>query len=167
VILLTEPTCWLLGLPPGGPISGSDVAAGVRRLLAATDAVELAQAEALEESLDELVLGVVEAVEECACASPPCENLRARAELEAARWVDDFIADDVAAMKPVSESAMFIVAQVLADAVADALRERTRASRIRADSLGVRGVLEDLRRRAIETVRWSRELPTPCAWLRR
>jgi len=52
-------------------------------------------ADGLIESLDDLIVGVVEAVEECVLAPPPdCPNLRTRAEVEAVSWVDDFIADD-------------------------------------------------------------------------
>src|SRR4029078_11538115 len=59
--------------------------------------------------------------------SPPrdCVDLRAREEVEAARWVDDFLADDVTDERSgAAQQAMFVLAQVLADAVADALAQR-------------------------------------------
>jgi hypothetical protein len=98
----------------------------MRLLEHSTDARELMPMQAFLDSLDELVVGVVEAVEECFVAPPrDCFDLRARAEVEAARWVDDFLADDVSDDHSVAaQQAMFVLAQVLADAVADGLVQR-------------------------------------------
>ena len=125
-IALTAPTCSVLGLSERRPVE-RDVAAGALRLLEdATDVREFVPTQAFLDSLDELVVGVVEAVDECVLYSPrDCVDLQARAEVEAARWVDDFLADDVTHdMSLASQQAMFVLAHLLADAVADALTQR-------------------------------------------
>jgi len=125
-IALTPPTRSALGLSEL-PAAERDVVAGALRLLEHSAGVpEVMPMQVFLDSIDELVLGVVEAVEECV-VSPPrdCVDLRARAEVEAARWVDDFLADDVTDERSVAaQQAMFVLAQVLADAVADALAQR-------------------------------------------
>ena len=66
----------------------------------------------MTESLDELIVGVVEAVEECVLTPPPdCTDPRPRAEVEAVSWVNDFIADDAPHDEAVvSQHAMFQLA---------------------------------------------------------
>jgi hypothetical protein len=145
-IALTECTCDALGLSEQ-PAVASDVAEGALRLLeGVTEAEDLVSTRALLDSLDELVVGVVEAVEECV-ALPPREriDLRARAEVEAARWVDDFLADDITDQRSIAaQQAMFVLARLLANAVADAVVERnTRPGR---------PWLPDLQRRARSVV---------------
>jgi hypothetical protein len=125
-IVLTAPTCSALGLSEQRPVE-RDVAAGALRLLEdKPDVREVVAAQSFLDSLDELVVGVVEAVEECVVTvQPDCVDLRARAKVEAARWVDDFLADDVRDERYVgAQQAMFLLAQLLADAVADALIHR-------------------------------------------
>jgi hypothetical protein len=137
-IALTEPTCDALGLSEQPP-AARDVAASALRLLeSAADAEQFVPTRSLLDSLDELVVGVVEAVEECVVV-PPREpiDLRARAEVEAARWVDDFLADDVTDQRSIAaQQAMFVLARLLADAVAEAVVQRnTRSPRPRLTDL--------------------------------
>jgi hypothetical protein len=92
-------------------------------LESAGDEQELVVDGVLADTFDELAAGVVEVVEECV-SSPPddCADLRARAEVEAARWTDDFIADDVVRNQDVAtQQSMFVFAEALAGAIADAL----------------------------------------------
>jgi len=173
-VVLAEPTCSALGLAASRPTARSEVAALALRLLDPAPLSELAQG--LTESLDELIVGVVEAVEECVLTPPSdCPNLRSRAEVEAVSWVDDFIADDAPKeADAVSQQVMFQLACLVADAVADALTARTQAQngprsfRIpRGPTFDLRRVVDDLRRRAVEAVRWSLQLTTPLRWLHR
>lgn len=181
VVVLAEPTCSALGLAASRPTARSEVAAVALRLLDPAPLSELA--DGLIESLDDLIVGVVEAVEECVLAPPPdCPNLRTRAEVEAVSWVDDFIADD-APDDPdaVSQQVMFQLACLVADAVADAVTARTHAEHgttsvriagremfdLRRVADDVRRVVDDLRRRGVEAVRWSLQLATPLRWLHR
>jgi hypothetical protein len=131
-VILLEPTCSALGLAEADHCERA-VAAGAWDLLeAASDAREAVLKQAHLDSSDQLVVGVVEAVEECVLSPPrDCIDLRARAELEAARWVDDFLADDVRNDKSLAaQQAMFLLAQLVADAVADALIERISTQRV-------------------------------------
>ena len=121
-------------------------------------------------------MGVAEAVPERVLAPPPdCSDPRLRAEVEAASWVDDFIADDVRNDQAVaSQRAMFQLACLLADAVADALTARTRATDgptkshcLRVQTLDPRRAVEELRRRGVEAVRWSARLARPFRWTRK
>ena len=174
-VALADPTRSALGLPSTQPTPRNEVAAGALRLLdLAAEVSELA--EGLTESLDELIVGVVEAVEECVLAPPPgCANLRIRAEVEAASWVDDFIADDAPNDEDVvSQQAMFQLACRLADAVAEALTVRTQGSDrlsrprgLRVETLDLGRVLDELYRRGMGAVRWSIQLATPLRWLHR
>ena len=174
-VALADPTRSALGLPSTQPTPRSEVAAGALRLL--DPAAEVADlAEGLTESLDELIVGIVEAVEECVLAPPPgCANVRIRAEVEAASWVDDFIADDAPNDEDVdSQQALFQLAGRLADAVAEALTVRTQESDIagkprglRVESLDLGRVVAELCRRGMGAVRWSVQLVTPLRWLHR
>ncbi len=171
---LAEPTCSALGLGSSQPIPRSAIAAGALKLLDPPKVCELT--EGLTASLDELIVGVVEAVEECMLAPPPhCLNLAVRAEVEAASWVDDFIADDAADDEALlSQHAMFQLACLVADAVAEALsvrtRERERASNprgLRVEMLDLGRMVDELGRRAADALRWSVQLATPLRWLHR
>lgn len=104
------------GAESSQPTPRREVAAGALLLLDPVPVSELA--ERLPESLDDLIVGVVEAVQECVLAPrPDCPNLCARAEAEAASWVDDFIADDAPDDDAVvSQHALFQLACLLADA---------------------------------------------------
>ena len=173
-ILLAEPTCNALGLPPSQPTARRDVAAGALGLLDPAPVSELA--ESLTESLDELIVGVVEAVEECVLTPPPdCADPRLRAELEAVSWVNDFIADDAPHDEAVvAQHAMFQLACLVADAVADALTAHILPSDGQRDSrclgLGgfdVRRVANELHRRGVDAVRWSSQLAAPLKFLHR
>jgi hypothetical protein len=130
----------------------------------------------LTESLVELIVGVVEVVEECVLApSPDWPNLRTRAEVVAASWVDDFVADDATNDEDVvSQQAMIQLACLVADAVADALTVRTHASDrprkvrcVRVEPRDLGRVVDELRRRGMGAVRWSVQLATPFRWLHR
>jgi hypothetical protein len=170
-----EPTCRALGLSEPCPAE-SDVAAGALELLeAAPDVREAVLTQAHLDSSDELVVGVVEAVEECVL-SPPRDgvDLRARAEVEAARWVGDFLADDVTGDKSVlAQQAMLLLAQLVADAVADALILRMSPQ----SPTVLDRTVEELRRRVNVAlisvlrvggvVRWVSQLATPSRLLRR
>ena len=167
-VVLAEPTCDALGLPLSQPTPRRQVAAGALGLLDPVPVSELA--EGLTDSLDDLVVGVVEAVQECVLAPPPdCFDPRRRAEVEAASWVDDFIADDVRNDQAVaSQRAMFQLACLVADAVADALTARTQATDgptksrcLRVQMLDPRRAVDELRRRGADAVRWSAQLATP------
>ncbi len=173
-VVLAEPTCNALGLAGSRPSERSEVAALALRLLDPAPLSELA--DGLTESLDELIVGVVEAVEECMLAPPPHRlNLAVRAEVEAASWVDDFIADDAADDEALlSQHAMFQLACLVADAVAEALsvrtRERERASNprgLRVEMLDLGRMVDELGRRAADALRWSVQLATPLRWLHR
>src|SRR5206468_8600589 len=161
-VVLAEPTCSALGLPSSQPTPRREVAAGALGLLDPNPVSELAKS--LTESLDELIVGVVEAVQECVLTPPPDgPDLRARAEAEAASWVDDYIADDAPPDEAVvARQAMFQLACLVADAVAEALTARTRATDrppksrcLRIETLDPRRAVDELRRRAVEALRWS------------
>ena len=170
-VMLAEPTASALGLAASQPTPRSEVAAGALRLLDPAPISELGQA--LTESLDELVVGVVEAVEECVLTPPPdCPNVRTRAEVEAASWVDDFIADDP--NDEMSQQAMVQLACLVAEAVAEALTLRTHAGDrpgkhrcLRVETLDLRRVVDELHRRGVEVVRWGVQVATPLRWLHR
>jgi hypothetical protein len=165
-VALLAPTRAVLGLSERYP-SASDVAAGALRLLeAGTDAHEAVPTQPIA-SLDEFVVGVVEVVEECVFSPPPdCPDVRARAEIEAARWVDDFLADYATDCASVAaQQMMFLLAQRLADTVAEALIQRASRS-----SPGIR-LVEQLHRRVDVALRMMRiggiarcfsQLPAPC-----
>jgi hypothetical protein len=148
-------------------VSESDVAAGVLRLLeTASDTQELELTERVVNSRDELVVGVVEAVQECVLSPPRgCTDLRARAGVEAASWLDDFFADDAESEWDVlTQQMMFLLAELVADAMADALL----ATRSKRPLIAVDAALEDLRGRACRVVRTSMRLPVklpPLNWL--
>jgi hypothetical protein len=173
-VVLAEPTCSALGVPARQPTPRRDVAAGALRLVDTVPAIsELT--EGVIESLDDLIVGVVEAVEECVLAPPPdCPNLCAHAEVEAASWVDDFIADDATNGETlVSQQVMFQLACVVADAVAEALavgaRVRDRPSNpcgLRLEPLDLGRVVDEIRRLALDAVRWSVRLARPLTCLR-
>jgi hypothetical protein len=173
-VVLAEPTCHALGLPPSQPTPRREVVTGALGLLDPDPVSELA--ENVDECLDDLIVGVVEAVQECVLTPPPDgPDLRARAEVEAASWVDDFIADDAPHDEAVAaQQAMFQLACLVADAVAEALTARTRATDrptkfrcLRVATLDPRRVVEELRRRAVEAVRWSVQRATPIRCLHR
>ena len=172
-VVLAEPTCRALGLPPSQPTPRRDVAAGALRLLDPAPVSELA--EGFTESLDDLIVGVVEAVQECVLAPrPDGPTLAVRAEVEAASWVDDFIADDATHDEALlAQQAMFQLACLVADAVADALtaptpaagRPRTLCS-MRVESFDLCRMGCELPRRAFEALRWSAQVATPSRWFR-
>ena len=174
-VVLAEPTCNALGLPSSAPRPRGEVAAGALRLLDAAPVSELANGLAV--SLEELVVGVVEAVEECVLAPPPdCSDLSARAEVEAASWVDDFIADDAAPDEDFAaqQAVMFQLASLVAAAIAEALTARARmddrsrpSSCPRLERLDVRHVVDELRRRGLDAMRWTVQMATPLRWLHR
>jgi hypothetical protein len=169
-VTLLAPTRAVLGVSKRYP-SARDVAAAALRLLeAGTDAHEAVPTQPIA-SLDELVVGVVEVVEECVFSPPrDCPDVRARAEIEAARWVDDFLADYATDCASVAAQQMtFLLAQRLADTVAEALIQRARRG-----GPGIR-LVEQLHRRVNVAlremwvggiVRWISQLPRPCRLLR-
>jgi hypothetical protein len=173
-VVLAEPTCSALGLSSSQPTPRREVAEGALRLLDSAPISELAKGLAV--LLDELVVGVVEAVEECVLGPPPdCSNVAARAEVEAASWVDDFIADKAGNEGDVvsQQAAMFQLACLVADAVAEALTDRMATDRprksrcVRVDILDLARMVDELRRRGVEAVRWSFAIATPSRWLHR
>jgi hypothetical protein len=153
-VALHEPTCRVLGLAARCS-SEHEVAVGALRLLESTNDVRRLGVDRVLDARDELVVGVVEAVEECVlCPPPDCTDVRARAEVEAARWVDDFIADDATNDDDVViQQVMFLLAQMVADAVVDALLATHLHETPRSGAL-----VEQLRRRACETLRRSGRL---------
>jgi hypothetical protein len=76
------------------------------------------------EGFQDLVVGVVQAVEECVLDPPQCADLHSRADGEAAAWVLDFIADS-ASGKELPAQELFHVAHAVGEVVTDALMERT------------------------------------------
>jgi hypothetical protein len=171
-VVLAEPTCNALGLPHSQPTPRSEVAAGALGLLDPDPVSELAAT--VNESLDELIVGVVEAVQECVLTPPlDCADPRLRAEVEAVSWVDDFIADNATHDEAVAtQQAMFQLACLVADAVADALTARATDRSTRFRCLGVemldrRYVVEELHQRGVEAVRWIVQRVAPLRWLHR